>query len=145
VKGALVGMLAGACSGSPHQAPSPARTEPVAVTVTLVQPPSADPVAVTATNQPPAIKLKLGHYRSASRGIGLVIDRTQHEAKLRFDGTAEILHLDPSPANLGRTDYGRTSHEVLLQVWDDNRIIIYVPGGDGTGLDVLRDGDAEPL
>src|ERR1041385_2731369 len=46
-------------------------------------------------NQPPDIKLKLGHFTDRRHNIGLVIDRTGHEAKLRFDGSGEVMKLDP--------------------------------------------------
>jgi hypothetical protein len=104
---------------------------------------NAEPVA--SKDQPPDVKLKLGHYRNASRGIGVVVDRTQHEARVRFDSTKEILHLDPTHGTEGRTDYIRTAHNVVLQVWEDGRVVVYVPGDTSGGIDVRRDADADPL
>ena len=140
----VFGILVG-CAGSAHAPPPPPPPLEFAVEVTAPAPTPESAQPGVTLDQPPAVKLKLGHYRSARRGIGVVIDLTQHEAKLRFDSTSEVLNLDPSPGSLGRTDYFRTAHQVVLQVWEDNRMVVYVPGGDGTGLDVVRDGDAEPL
>jgi hypothetical protein len=93
-------------------------------------------------DQPPEIKLKLGHYRNARRGIGLVFDRSTEQAKLRFDGTSEILKLDRQHGAGDRIDFIRSLGHVVLQQWDDGRVVVFV-GGDG--IEVRRDGDADPL
>lgn len=94
--------------------------------------------------QPPEVKLKLGHYVNEKRGIGVVVDRTQHAAKLRFDGTQQTLALDPQPGSDGRTDYIKSANHVVLQVWDDGRVVVYLDDVRD-GIAVKRDGDADPL
>ena len=96
-------------------------------------------------DQPPDIKLKLGHYSNHARGIGLVIDRTGKEAKIRFDGTDQIIRLDPTPGTHGRTDYIKSVNHVVMHVWKNGRVVVYVPGSTDDGIDVRRDGDADPL
>lgn len=98
-------------------------------------------------DQPPEVKLRLGHYISHARGIGVTIDRTaeltgRHTAKLRYDGTTAIRMLDSEPGVAHRTDYFER-RRVVLHVYDDGRHEIYV-GGDGP-IALRRDGDAEPL
>jgi hypothetical protein len=114
---------------------------PVATVAPPVEPP---PPVEPSMDQPPEIKLRLGHYRSGRRGIGAVIDRTGREALLRYDGTAEVLHLLPEPAPLGRTDWSVSGNHVVMQTWDDGRVVVYVDG-DKDGIYLRRDGDAEPL
>jgi hypothetical protein len=94
-------------------------------------------------NQPPDIKLKLGHFTDKRHNIGLVIDRTGHEAKLRFDGSAEVMKLDPMRSS-GRMDYVKTISQTVLEVWDNGRVSVYVPGTHDS-IDVVRDADADPL
>lgn len=112
-------------------------------------PPSGDvetppTVAVATTkNQPPDVKLKLGHFTDRRHNIGLVIDRTGHEAKLRFDGSAEVMKLDPMRSS-GRIDYVKTINSTVLEVWDDGRVTVWVPGTKES-IDVVRDADADPL
>lgn len=93
--------------------------------------------------QAPDIKLKLGHYSSSRHNIGLVIDRTQKEARVRFDHVPQLLKLDPIRGS-GRIDYVRTINEVVLQVWDSGRVVVFVPN-TRESIDVVRDGDADPL
>jgi hypothetical protein len=93
--------------------------------------------------QPPDVKLKLGHFTSAKHNIGLVIDRTRKEARLRFDHTQDVLHLDPMRSR-DRIDYIRTINQVVLQAWDNGRMVVFVPGASES-IEVVRDGDAEPL
>lgn len=97
----------------------------------------------TTKNQPPDIKLKLGHFTDRRHNIGLVIDRTGHEAKLRFDGSGEVMKLDPMRSS-GRIDYVKTISQTVLEVWDSGRVTVYVPGANDS-IDVVRDADADPL
>ena len=97
-----------------------------------------------AKDQSPEVKLKLGHYGNARRGIGLVFDRTTAQAKVRFDGAAEIVRLDRQHGAGGRIDYIRRVGQVVLQQWDDGRVVVFVAGADD-GIEVRRDGDADPL
>ena len=101
------------------------------------------PAADRSKPQPPDIKLKLGHYTNAKHNIGLVIDRTNKEARVRFDHTPDILRLDPMRSS-GRIDYVRTISQVVLQVWDSGRVVVFVPG-TSESIEVVRDGDADPL
>jgi hypothetical protein len=137
------------CSAPGEPAPAPPRQaadrpaadRPVAVAPVAVVC-CAEPVP--ARDQPPDVKLKLGHYRNARRGIGLVFDRTTAQAKLRFDGAAEIVKLDRQHGAGGRIDYIRRVGQVVLQQWDDGRVVVFVAGAED-GIDVRRDGDADPL
>lgn len=111
--------------------------------VARVAPPGQDPVK-TRRDQPPDVKLLLGHYSNDRRGIGAVIDRTQKEAKLRYDGTTEIIKLYPQPGMRGRTDYYRNARYVGMHVWDDGRVVVYLPSAN-EGIPLFRDADADPL
>jgi hypothetical protein len=94
--------------------------------------------------QSPDIKLKLGHFTNARHNIGLVIDRTGKEARVRFDHLPQLLRLDPMPRSNGRIDYVRTINQVVLQVFDSGRVVVLVPNTTES-IDVVRDGDADPL
>ena len=101
-------------------------------------------------DQPPHIKLRLGHYTSRARGIGLVIDRTvTNLAKVRFDHDARIWLGGAQRGPAGRTDHMRSGAYVLLYVWEDGRTTVYVPDPQTergiAELEVVRDGDAHPL
>ena len=138
-------VLAG-CSQPQPQRPQSASPQPHAVVHTEVHEVHAvGVVGPPHVAQPPDIKLKLGHYSNAERGIGLVIDRTGKEAKVRFDGTDVIFRLDPTPGSHGRIDYLRTINNVMLHVWKNGRVVVYVPNSDEGGIEVRRDGDADPL
>ena len=41
--------------------------------------------------QPPEVKLKLGHYKNKEHNIGLVIDLTHHKARIRWDGNTSVV------------------------------------------------------
>lgn len=126
-------------TASPPREAAPAAA-PAAVPVAVVC--CAEPAAVR--EQPPEVKLKLGHYRNARRGIGLVFDRTTAQAKLRFDGTNEIIKVDGQPGAYGRIDYIRRVGQVVLQLWSDGRVVVFLAGAED-GIEVRRDGDADPL
>ena len=100
--------------------------------------------SAAAGDPSPEVKLKLGHYHSKSRGIGLVIDLTHKEARIRWDGTQPVIKLDPVSGPGGRTDYIKSVNHVVLQVWDDGRAAVFVTGSS-TAIAVTRDGDADPL
>lgn len=112
---------------------------------------TGDVVAVgpPVLDQPPHIKLRLGHYISRARGVGLVIDRTaEHLVKVRFDHDARIWLASAQRGPAGRTDYMRGDY-VLLYVWEDGRTTVYVPDPETerglAELEVVRDSDAHPL
>lgn len=92
--------------------------------------------------QPPEVELVLGHYASARFAIGAVIDRTHAEALLRFDGSDDIEHLVATAGQFGRTDWEVSGGHVVMQTWDDGRVVLYVSGHE---IAVRRDGDADPL
>src|SRR5262245_8063770 len=109
------------------------------------------------TDQPPHIRLKLGHYRNDRVGIGVTVDLTEatesvadiDPAKLRFDGDDRIWHLEGQSGGRDRIDYVRDHDRVLLQVFRDGRIVVFVPDPAtdraSDGIEVYRDGDADPL
>jgi hypothetical protein len=122
-------------SGDPDGAPSG---------VAAPAAPAAPAPAVDRTRpQPPQIKLKLGHFTNARHNIGLVIDRTNKEARVRFDHVPDVMRLDPIRSS-GRIDYVRTISQVVLQVYDSGRVVVFVPG-TSESIEVVRDGDADPL
>lgn len=113
-----------------------------------ITPPSTA-AAELGHEQPPEVKLRLGHYSNPARGIGVTIDRTSelsprrpHVAKLRYDGTVQIHVLEATPGTRERVDY-LAGRMVVMHVYDNGRIELYV---DRIGpISVSRDGDAEPL
>jgi hypothetical protein len=172
-------LIFAGCAGSAQQTapaqppPPPPQYVEVGVTVEEPAPPpgsqdkAADPtqpspVAAAAPdplvkNQPPHIKLKLGHFRNARYNIGVTIDLTEQTenvtdidpAKLRFDGDTKIWRLQGQHGAYGRIDYVRDGGRVMLHVQSNGRMSIYVPDPD-TGrssdeLPLYRDGDADPL
>jgi hypothetical protein len=111
-----------------------------------------------AKDQPPHVKLKLGHYTNYKVGIGVTIDlisaRTDNiadidPAKLRFDGDATVYVLRGNQARRDRVDFARGNGRVMLHVWDNGRRAVYVPDPDGGPssemIEVVRDSDADPL
>jgi hypothetical protein len=119
--------------------------------------PAGAPTGPVVKNQPPHIKLKLGHFRNARYNIGVTIDLTEQTenvadidpAKLRFDGDTKIWRLEGQHGAYGRIDYVRERGHVMLHVHKNGRMSIYIPDPD-TGrssdeIDLHRDGDADPL
>jgi hypothetical protein len=116
----------------------------------------ADPAPVKR-DQPPQIKLKLGHFSNARLGIGVTIDLTQTidnvakvpPGKLRFDGDAKVWQLTGQRDGSDLIDYTRDHGALMLQVWRDGRHAVYVPdptsGKSSDAIAVVRDGDADPL
>jgi hypothetical protein len=92
----------------------------------------------------PEVKLKLGHYKNKERGIGLVIDLTHHEARIQWDGSKNVIKLDPTHGAGGRIDYIKSINHVVLQVWPDGKAAVFVEGADDS-IAVWRDADASPL
>ena len=118
--------------------------------------PATTPVRPVSKDQPPHIKLKLGHYRNARLNIGVTIDLTEatenvadlDPAKLRFDGDDKIWRLEGRHGGNGRIDYVRERGRVMLQMTRDGRVTVYVPDPEtdrSTEVDVYRDADADPL
>jgi hypothetical protein len=150
----LVALALIACMQSPP--PPPAAPAPApAPTVVVVSPAASTPMV--HKDQPAATKLKLGHYRNDERGIGLTIDLTEKNAsialidpaKVRFDGETKIWRCEGKHGPGGRIDYMRDAKHVLLHVYDDGRIAVFVPDSEGRAnndeIDLYRDADADPL
>ena len=144
--------------GSQDRTADPARptSTPTSTPTPGAAPPPA-PADPLVKNQPPHIKLKLGHFRNARYNIGVTIDLTEQTenvadidpAKVRFDGDTKIWRLQGQHGAYGRIDYVREGGRVMLQVHANGRTSIYIPDPD-TGrvsdeLPLTRDGDADPL
>jgi len=136
------------------------QTTPGTYATTPVMAPAAAPAPAAAAppakkNQPPHVKLKLGHYTDGT--IGMVIDGTKATENvadidpihLRFDGDNKVYILQGQHGPRGRIDYIREGGRVMLHAWDDGRRSIYVPDPDGgrssDEIRVWRDADADPL
>jgi hypothetical protein len=108
-------------------------------------------------DQPPYIKLKLGHYFSKQLGIGVVIDLSEvidnvavpPPGKIRFDGEAKVWRLKGRRADHDRVDYSNDEGHLMLQSYADGRRSVYVldPTNEkwSEEIVVVRDGDADPL
>jgi hypothetical protein len=135
-------------STTPHETTAPAPNAPQ-----VVDSPPAPPPAKT---QPAHIKLKLGHFKNAKRGIGVTIDQTEvidnvakiPPAKLRFDGETKVWRLEGSRSS-ERNEFKTDKGGLMLQVWKDGHYSVYVPDPDtdkwSDEIVVTRDGDADPL
>ena len=97
--------------------------------------------------------LRIGHYSTVDGSVGFVFDRLGTPAKLRFDGSEEILALTPQPASRGSVWMVRDDGRYVLRVTD--RDITLYPSfesrptipyfTDGRDLDVVRDNVADAL
>jgi Domain of unknown function (DUF4908) len=106
---------------------------------------------VAAERRPP---LRIGHYSTVDGSAGFVFDRLGAPAKLRFDGSEEILALTPQPASRGSVWMVRDDGRYVLHVSPDGDISLYpsfesrptVPySTNGREIDVVRDDVAEAL
>lgn len=158
-------MFAVACTKA---APAADPTQPTTTTAAApaVAAPTAapDPVMaapakpMTKKDQPPHVKLKLGHYSNSKRGIGLVIDlysaRTENvadidPARVKFDGDSKVYQLNGQHGGRGRIDF-LNGKSVMLHAYEDGNMSVYVPDPEGGAanndeIHVSRDGDADPL
>ena len=117
----------------------------------------AAPAAPVKKDQPPSVKLKLGHYSNSRLGIGAVIDLSEKidnvaklpPAKVKFDGEAKVWHLTAQHGPQDRIDYVRENGHVMLHAWADGRRSVYVVDPDtdkaSDEIQMNRDGDADPL
>ena len=109
-------------------------------------------------DQPPHVKLKLGHFKNGRLNIGatidLISDMTENvadidPAKLRFDGEDKVWRLEGQYGSNGRIDYVRDGGRVMLQITREGRVTVYVPDPDtdraSDAIDLYRDADADPL
>jgi hypothetical protein len=108
-------------------------------------------VGVAAERRPP---LRIGHYSTVDGSVGFVLDRLGTPAKLRFDGSEEIVALTPQPASRGSVYMVRDDGRYVLHVSSDGEISLYpsfesrptVPySTNGRDVDVVRDGVADAL
>ena len=115
-------------------------------------------VAQPSKDQPPHVKLKLGHFKNARLNIGatidLISDMTENvadidPAKLRFDGDDKVWRLEGQYGSNGRIDYVRDGGRIMLQITREGRVTVYVPDPDtdrsSDAIDLYRDADADPL
>lgn len=143
----------------PAPAPGPpgGPADPSRPTPAVAPAPAPAPADPMVKQQPPHIKLKLGHFQNARYNIGVTIDLTEQTenvadidpAKLRFDGDTRIWRLQGQHGAYGRIDYVRDGGRVMLHVHANGRMSIYIPDPD-TGrssdeIHLYRDGDADPL
>lgn len=162
----LLSLLLAACGPIlPAPPPPPPPTQPAGTVVDFevhgTAPPATSanetPVPGTQLDQPPHIKLKLGHFRNSRLNIGVTIDLVSaatdnvadiDPAKLQFDGDSQVWLLEGRHGGSGRIDYVRNNDRVMLQVTSGGRYTVYVPDPEtdrGSPIDVTRDGDANPL
>jgi hypothetical protein len=142
-------LLALASCAAPTPRPPPVAVAPIAVDFEIRGESPAAPAPTTelptTRNQPPDVKLKLGHYSSPRFGIGLVIDRTGEKgAKIRFDGTDQTISLFVQYF-WHRTEYHRAQNEKVLEVSNTGHIRLHMSGVPEGGISLFRDGDADPL
>jgi hypothetical protein len=132
--------------------------QPAAHPVAPVPSGSASPAPAPAKkDQPPYIKLKLGHYSNKQLGIGVVIDLSEvidnvavpPPGKLRFDGETKTWRLKGHRGDRDRVDYSNDDGHLMLQSYADGRRSVYVldPTNDKWSEEIVvqRDGDADPL
>jgi hypothetical protein len=113
---------------------------------------------IPTKDQPPHVKLKLGHFRNDQFNIGVTIDLLTDAtdsvadvdpAKLQFDGDEKIWKLEGRRGGNGRIDYVRADERVMLQITREGHATVYVPdpesGRSSDAIDLYRDADADPL
>ena len=161
----LIALLAGCPAPPPKKTPPPPTPAYVEVTTEVegggfVEGAPGEGVAPVpmSKDQPPHIKLKLGHFRNNRLNIGvtvdLVSDATENvadidPAKLRFDGDDKVWRLEGRHGGSGRIDYVRDHDRVMLQITREGRVTVYVPDPEtdlsSDAIDMYRDADADPL
>jgi len=105
----------------------------------------ARPAGRPKKDQPPDVKLRLGHYASGDGAMAFVLDRRDdRQAKLRYDNTTEPVTLRPQAGPAGRIDFLLPDGSVLLHVFSDGRVVIFHRDRPD-GIAVSRDGDADAL
>ncbi len=87
---------------------------------------------------------RIAHYSSEDARVGFVLDRSGELAKLRFDGTEEILVLRWQPAAGGDRLLVRDDGEVVLRVSGLGGMTLFTPE-NRRGIPVGRDGAGVPL
>jgi hypothetical protein len=154
-------LLLAACPAAPPRQETPRQQpqQPVHTVVEYEEHGVIAPIGTIPTlDQPPHVKLKLGHFRNDQFNIGLTVDLLSDAtdsvadldpALVRFDGDAKLWRLEGRHGGSGRVDYVRERGRVMLEVESNGRMRVYVidPETDlaGEPIDLYRDADAEPL
>jgi hypothetical protein len=89
--------------------------------------------------------LRIGHYSGANGLIGFVLDRLGRPIKLRFDGSDEILALNPEPAPYDSVTLKRDDGMSVLRLYQDGQVLAFSDKLSGGSARVYRDQDAQPL
>jgi hypothetical protein len=97
-------------------------------------------VASAYDREPP----RIAHYTSEYARIGFILDRSGELAKLKFDGTEEILVLRWQPAAGGDRLLIRDDGEVVLRISGLGGITLFT-ADNRRGFPVAPDGPAQPL
>ncbi|MCE9521050.1 MAG: DUF4908 domain-containing protein [Alphaproteobacteria bacterium] len=87
---------------------------------------------------------RIAHFSSEYSRSGFVLDRSGELAKLRFDGTEEILILRWQPAAGGDRLLVRDDGEVVLRISGLGGVTLFTPE-NRKGIPVAPDGPAAPL
>ncbi len=125
-------QVPGSAAGYAEQGTRPSANPPSRGTTT------ADAIA-THLRQP---KLRLGHYSSSDGRVGFVFDRLGSRPKLRMDGTAFIIELEPRGVPFGQTDLVTVRGGVLIRLGRSGEVWYF--RGNQT-FDMIRDADSDPL
>jgi Domain of unknown function (DUF4908) len=102
---------------------------------------SAASVSLRAYDREPP---RIAHYVSEFAGIGFVLDRSSELAKLKFDGSEEILVLRWQPAAGGDRLLLRDDGEIVLRISSLGGITLFTPE-NRRGIPVAPDRQAQPL
>jgi hypothetical protein len=87
---------------------------------------------------------RIAHYISEYARVGFVLDRSAEFAKLKFDGSEEILVLRWQPAAGGDRLLIRDDGEIVLRISGLGGITLFTPE-NRRGIPVAPDGAAPPL
>ncbi len=89
--------------------------------------------------------LRIGHYSSGDGSVGMVLDRTGPQPKMRLDGSREVRLLDPrgtAGENIDVAVVGSPKLGIAMRFTPRGEVFYYA--GRDT-LQLRRDGDADPL
>jgi hypothetical protein len=156
-----IAALVLACSGTAQRGnaqPAPrVSTDDAATSISSEASPEDTGSARPVKSQPPYVKLKLGHFSNKQLGIGVVIDLTEvidnvakiPPGKIRFDGESKVWRLQAHRSSRDRIDYVNDEGHLMLETSTDGHraVFVYDPTTEkwSDEIDVVRDGDADPL
>lgn len=86
----------------------------------------------------------VGIYSAPDGSQRFILDRTERDAKLQFEGSDEVLFLSNEPAQRGDRLLKLDTGEVLLRITTWGGLTLFTPDNKG-GIPVEREGDAGPL